>query len=334
MQIEKFVWDLTYACPLRCTHCYSESGRRAPRTPTPADLLRIADIIVQSGARRVSLSGGEPLLVRGWDEAARRLRDAGIAVTLFTSGWLLEDETLERILASVDATGVSLDGADAAMHDAIRQRQGSFERALAALEKMSAFKRARAAAGQPCFTLGVEFTVLRSNRAQLGAFVDLISTRFPGVDNIRLGMAIPEGPAADEAFAERELLAEDEMLAMLAEGPQLAARAANGVNVSVTDMRYYMPYSPYGGPGRAIAHIEPDGQLRAFGVYEAKVGSVLEEPLEVLWARALAWRNDPFVVERIGDIKNAHDWARAARVLDRKYGSPDDLLRIERRNAS
>ncbi len=21
-------WDLTYACPLRCIHCYSESGRR------------------------------------------------------------------------------------------------------------------------------------------------------------------------------------------------------------------------------------------------------------------------------------------------------------------
>jgi hypothetical protein len=129
---------------------------------------------------------------------------------------------------------------------------------------MSAFKRARAAAGQP---------------------------------------------AADEAFAERELLSEDEMLAMLGEGPQLAARAANGVSVSVTEMRYYMPYSPYGGPGRAIAHIEPDVQLRAFGVCEAKVGSVLEEPLEVLWARALAWRNDPFMVERIGDITNAHDWA-------------------------
>ena len=61
---------------------------------------------------------------------------------------------------------------------------------------------------------------------------------------------------------------------------------------------------------------------------------MLEEPLEVLWERALAWRNDPFVVERIGAIENAHDWARAARVLDRKYGSPDDLVRIARRNAS
>ena len=25
------LWEITYACPLRCTHCYTESGRRPSR---------------------------------------------------------------------------------------------------------------------------------------------------------------------------------------------------------------------------------------------------------------------------------------------------------------
>jgi len=330
--IEKFVWDLTYACPLRCTHCYSESGRRAARTPTPEQLLAIADVIVRSGAQRVSMSGGEPLLVRGWSAAARRLRDAGIQVALFTSGWVtLDDALLDELHASVHTVCVSLDGPDAATHDRIRAREGSFARALDALEALDARKRALVAAGQPAFALGVEYTVVRSNLDGLERFVDLIAARTTSVDTLRFGMAIPEGPAADEAFVASELLDEQHERALLARAPALAARATNGMKVSVTDMRYYVPYSPTSGAGRAIAHLEPDGQLRAFGVYEAKVGSLLDEPLDVLWARALAWREQPFVVDTVATIRDAHDWARAARALDRRYGSPDDLVRIARR---
>lgn len=164
-------------------------------------------------------------------------------------------------------------------------------------------------------------------------FASEITTALPGLDRVRFGMAIPEGPAADEGFAEGELLTEEEMLALIATEPRLVACAGNGVSVSVTDMRYYLPYSPYGTPGTRIAHLEPDGQLRAFGVYEAKVGSVLDEPLEVLWDRALAWRHDPFVVEQIQAIRSAQDWARAARVLDRRYGSDEDKARIRLRLA-
>lgn len=333
MLIEKFVWDLTYACPLRCTHCYSESGRRPAKTLPPEDLMKIAEIIVRSGARRVSLSGGEPLLVRGWGEAARRLRDAGIEVTLFTSGWIMDEAVAAEIGRSVSHVCVSLDGATAATHDRIRQRPGSFDRAMAALGVLARAKREREARGDRAPGLGVDYTVVRSNMDEAERFVAAITGAFPGLDRLRFGMAIPEGPAADEAFAEDELLTEEEMLTLLATEPRLVARARNGVSVSVTDMRYYLPYSPYGTPGTRIAHLEPDGQLRAFGVYEAKVGSVLMQPLEVLWERALAWRHDPFVVAQIQSIRSAQDWARAARTLDRRYGSEEDKARIRLRLA-
>jgi MoaA/NifB/PqqE/SkfB family radical SAM enzyme len=290
-------------------------------------------MMIRLNPKRVALSGGEPLLVRGWSEAARRLRDAGVYVTLYTSGWTLDEALAEEFVHSVSDACVSIDGATEATHDRLRRRAGSYRKARAALELLARFKRERKARGETCYTLGTDFTVVRSNSGELEQFVTDVTASYPGLDYVRFGMAVPEGPAADEDFAAQELLTTEEMLALNEAEGQLKALAHNGVRVSVTDMRYYIPYSPYGGAGATIAHIEPDGQLRAFGVYEAKVGNVLHEPFEVLWSRALAWRNEPFVAEQIKSIHTNHDWARVARVLDRRYGSEDDKARIALRTA-
>lgn len=333
MQASTFVWDITYACPLRCIHCYSESGRRPPKTPAPDAIDRLVDVMIGVRPERVAISGGEPLLVQGVWNAASRLRDAGIYVTLYTSGWRMDDQIAEQLERSVSAVAVSIDGATAETHDRIRQREGSFARAVAAVELLSRFRGERRSRGEPCFELFLEYTVVRSNLHELDAFVALMTERAPSVSRVRIGMAVPEGPGADEAFADTELLTEEQMLALVASSGRLAGQARSGVPVAVTDMRYYVPYSPYGTQGAKVAHIEPDGQLRAFGVYEAKVGSLLEQPFDVLWARALEWRNDPFVEEQIKSIRTPQDWARVARTLDWRFGSDEDKHRILLRRA-
>jgi MoaA/NifB/PqqE/SkfB family radical SAM enzyme len=249
-------------------------------------------------------------------------------VSLFTSGWTMDESIAHELARAVTTVVVSIDGATEATHDAIRQRRGSFRNAMESLGLLARVKRERSARGEACYTLGTDYTVVRSNLTETESFVENVTKRFPGLDLLRFGMAVPEGPAADEDFAASELLTEEEMLSLLDSEARLVALAQNGVRVSVTDMRYYIPYSPYGGPGATIAHLEPDGQLRAFGVYEAKVGNVLEEPFDILWSRALAWRSDPFVAEQIKSIRTTHDWARVARVLDRRFGSDDDKARI------
>jgi MoaA/NifB/PqqE/SkfB family radical SAM enzyme len=169
------------------------------------------------------------------------LRDAGLSVTLFTSGWTLEQEHVDALASCVDGVGLSIDGAGSRTHDRVRGREGSFDRACASLAKLAAHKRARRAAGEPCFTLGLEFTAIRSNVGEVGEFVERFTEAHSEIDTLRIGTAIPEGPAADQPFAEEELLSEDEMLALLAMAPSLQARARNGVAVSVTDMRYDVP---------------------------------------------------------------------------------------------
>ncbi|MFD0891348.1 radical SAM protein, partial [Streptosporangium algeriense] len=70
------IWDVTYACPLRCQHCYSESGRRPARQLDHDDMLTVAGAIASLRPTAMEFAGGEPLLVRGlFDVAARIARD-------------------------------------------------------------------------------------------------------------------------------------------------------------------------------------------------------------------------------------------------------------------
>lgn len=331
--IEKFIWDLTYACPLRCVHCYSESGRRAARMLDRDEAARVVEVVIAARPDRMSLSGGEPLLVPWWKDAATRFHEAGITVTMFTSGWLMDDRTAWDLGASVSSLAVSVDGPDSSTHDRIRGRSGAFHRAMGALEVLSRTKRTRRSTGEACYTLGIDYTVTRSG-ADLGglrAFVAAVTERFPELDFVRFGAVVPSGLAAEEDFAATEMLSLDELVGLSAAQEELATSAHHGAQVSVTDVRYFLPDTSLSALSERIALLEADGQMRAFPLYEAKVGNVLEDPLDVLWDRALAWRQEPFVVEQLHSVKTVADWARAARALDRRYGSPDDRARIAQR---
>ncbi|UVF21241.1 radical SAM protein [Microvirga terrae] len=333
VKIRKFIWDITYNCPLRCGHCYSESGRRPARTLDRAAAMRVVDVMLGAQAENVMFSGGEPMSVPWAVEAMKRLHDAGVEVTLFTTGWSMKERSAAALVDSVSGVAVSVDGADAAIHDAVRGRAGAFERGMKALDILHRVKDERRAAGRTCYTLGIDYTLTRpgAEEADLERFVDAAVERFPRLDFIRFGAVIPSGLAAERAFETTGLLTIDELVDMIDVGRRFAARHDGGPRISVTDVRYFLP-----SPGSSlvdldILQIEPDGGLRAFPIYEAKIGNVLHEPLEVLWPRAQAWRSDPFVAEQMGKVRTMADWADTTRTLDRRYGSEDDRARIARR---
>lgn len=331
--IERVVWDLTYACPLRCLHCFTESGRRAAGTLDQDDALRVVDVILASTARRVSIGGGEPFLAQWWQLATSRLTAAGLPVTLFTGGWTVTADLAARASRAVTGVAVSLDGATAPSHDYIRGRTGSFERALGALELLSRAKGDRRADGDRGFRLGLEYTVTQRGWSETEQFVTEMTTRFPEVDYINFGAVIPEGLAQERDFVAEQLLSDDQLAALSESESRLAGLALSEAEIRVVDARTFLPGGPAGGAGDRIAHIEADGQLRASTNFEAKVGSVLSEPLDQLWQRAIEWRNLPAVWTLRNSIQSLDDWAEVTRVLDRRYGSDQDKSRIARRSS-
>ncbi|MCZ0982320.1 cytochrome P450 [Streptomyces diastatochromogenes] len=71
------LWDITYACPLRCTHCYSESGRRPARRLSGEDMLRAADAILALGTEGVCLAGANPCSCRSCSRSRSGSRPPG-----------------------------------------------------------------------------------------------------------------------------------------------------------------------------------------------------------------------------------------------------------------
>jgi uncharacterized Fe-S cluster-containing radical SAM superfamily protein len=131
-------------CNLECTHCFVTSGPHEERHAmmSRADVrARVAEALAL-GVKEVYLTGGEPFLN---PQAELIIEDtlAHAPVTVLTNGtlfterrvaWLAERSRAARFALELR---VSLDGADAATHDAFRGA-GAWLRTLAGLRMLSA----------------------------------------------------------------------------------------------------------------------------------------------------------------------------------------------------
>jgi MoaA/NifB/PqqE/SkfB family radical SAM enzyme len=329
------VWDITYACPLRCVHCYSESGRRPSRELGHEDQLRVTDAIIALRPAGVSLTGGEPLLVKGVFGIAERFARAGIPVALYTGGWRLERWMVTAATEVLTQITVSVDGATAAVHDKIRGRAGSFDRAMAALARLTEAARDPSAAGGTGPRVGIDCVVVRSNLHQVDDFCIRLAPGLPGLDFITFGAAVPTGLANRNSFADAELLTDEQVdrLANHAEASRLQSLAPASVTVTTTDIRRLQMHPDLLARGIIfpVMQVEPDGAVRAMPIYEGTVGSLLTEPGELLWRRAVARWTDPFVTAALAGADTMAQWARAARRIDYHFGSDAVRARIDRR---
>ncbi|WP_224370219.1 radical SAM protein [Hyalangium versicolor] len=330
------IWDVTYACPLRCTYCYSESGRRASRQLGLADMLRVADALISLRPPSVQLSGGEPLLVKGLFQVAERFHAAGIPVALYTSGWLLEPEMIPEMLRLFAQIHVSVDGATARIHESIRGRPGSFDRAMRALTLLNDAAREERERTGRSIMLGVDCVVVQSNFQQLEAFCRELVPRFPEVKFVFFGAAIPAGLGNRQGFADRELLTDEQLHHLTSPNTlkHLRSLLPASVRLRMTDGRWLQMHPEDVARDRAaryLMQIEPDGDVRGMAVYEGTVGNLLEEPAQVLWERVFERPEDPFVVELLRPVRTRKEWAQAARRIDYHFGSEEVRARIDQR---
>lgn len=324
-------WDLTYACPLRCGHCYSESGRRAGRQLPFEQLVALADrILAERPVPAVTFTGGEPILVKGFLELAERLKRGGARLNLYTSGFRLGESTAARIASSFDRVGLSVDGPDPSINDFIRERAGSFEEAMRAAAMFDELS----AGGAAGYRWGFEVTVMKTNWSTLDRFVTEILPKFPNMAYLHLGALIPTGLASRETFASRELLDDDQMAELPFLEKRLRRMAPRRVDIRVFSNLPFLMHPQQIRRGFALDHLlklEADGRVRGMDIYEGTVGSLFEEPLSVLFRRTVERHHDPFVVRELSRVRTMRDWAAACRAIDLHFASDEDRARIEAR---
>lgn len=132
-------WQVNYRCNFRCSFCHYwiDPMGDQPET-TPDQFSHGAEKLAALGSLMISLAGGEPFIRHDIPDIVSRLARWHFPFVT-TNGWFITRELARELwTAGLWGASVSIDYADAKKHDAKRGMPGCFEKALAAIEHLSA----------------------------------------------------------------------------------------------------------------------------------------------------------------------------------------------------
>ena len=185
-----FYYEVTLACDLVCKHCRA----LAQEQPAVGELsTEQAKKLLEQAAgfpRRPTLvfTGGDPLKRPDLLELIRHASALGLRPALTPSATPLATcRAFEQVReAGIRHLGVSLDGVDAATHDAFRGVAGSFHRTMQMLDFARELK----------MPVQVNTTVTRRNVSQIDAIAELLAAR--GIAMWSVFFLVPVGRGIEE----------------------------------------------------------------------------------------------------------------------------------------
>jgi MoaA/NifB/PqqE/SkfB family radical SAM enzyme len=276
--------ELTHRCNLRCGFCFTDSPRRTLEgTPDISDetWLRVVEDAIATGVIEAVVTGGEPLLRKELAlSVIETFAEAGVAVSLVTNGWFVDEAVADRIAAVDDMrVHVSVDGASPEVHDAVRGGPGSWRRAVRAIDLLLA-------RGVP---VQANHTINSANAPTLQSCLEHLWLLGPGT--IGTATVVPIGAAAraggwgvDDPVMLRELR-------------RFRARGFGDVALAVSPPQV-LPRLDQWAPAAML--VRPDGTVLIDSMHPFSFGSV-DDGLATVWERINAessggtvskWRQD------------------------------------------
>ena len=297
-------WETTRSCNLACVHCRAS----AVCGPYEGELdtkrcLKLLDEIAAFSTPVIILTGGEPLLRQDIFEIASYGTAKGLRMVMATNGTLVTEEIAKKMIASgIQRVSISIDGLDAASHDAFRKVSGAFAGSMAGIEAM---KKA-----------GLEFqlntTITKANLGQIKGIFDL-AVRI-GAAAHHIFLLVPTGRGkemADQAippeayeetlnwFYEESLRAPIQLKATCAphyfrifhqkKGPVKSAAPQHGSAAGSAGALHAMTRGCMGGS--SFCFISHTGQVQPCGYLELDCGQIKEEGFGEIWANSSIFKN-------------------------------------------
>ena len=162
-------WEMTKACDLACFHCRAD----AQHEPSPCELSsdegrRMIDELAQLASPRpiLILTGGDCLKRPDLLELIDYAKSVSVPVALAPSVTpLLTPERMRELREhGIKTVSISLDGSDAATHDAVRGVPGHFDATMTTLAQLK----------DAGFTVQINTTVMARNVEQLADIAQLL----------------------------------------------------------------------------------------------------------------------------------------------------------------
>lgn len=179
--------ELTHSCLLKCVHCSSLADDSSIRQMKWDDCKRILQEASLMGVREIAFSGGEPLLWTNIADAVRYASEAGMIVSLYSTGNAPNVLSLFDTLKSAGLSRVMFSVFSRAQekHEKVTQFEGSLHTTLASVRK--------------CVSLGLHaefhFVPMSVNYKELRSVVEL--ARELGVKRVSALRLVPQGRAAN-----------------------------------------------------------------------------------------------------------------------------------------
>jgi radical SAM protein with 4Fe4S-binding SPASM domain len=296
---------LTYRCQNKCLFCYAAAPDRGRvvREMDTSEARRIIDRIYdEAHVPTVSFTGGEPTLREDLPELIAYAKGKGMRVNLITNGLRCADEAFVASLvqAGLDSAQVSLEGGNAAIHDAIVARPGAFALTSRAVTVLRA-------AGIHTHTNTTLCTANREHLEELVCFV----RRELGSEYMSMNMVIRTGTALDHPQIG---VSYREVAPLIAQVQAWCER--EGIRLVWYSPMPYCIFNPVqaglGSKSCAAADgllsVSPAGDVLPCSSFEQGLGNLLTHDFRHVWHGRAAryWRSKAFLPPRCASCAVKH----------------------------
>ena len=298
------VWNFTNLCNLKCRHCYQGAGPPLRSELSLSEKLRVVEELDRAGVASIALSGGEPTLHPDYLVVVKYAARRGFYVAVATNGWRYAD--LDELRRAVDAglryVEVSVDSATPRRHDAFRGVDGSWSRAIRALENAVKLGVSHAMA----------VTITRENISEVDDILDLAESI--GVKRVVFFNFIPVGRGSEIAEQDLDPFTREEFmryiyremrrrrLEIYTTAPQygrVVVQLSRGLEVAPTHcvvrgdpvVTAIAEFIGGCGAGRIYAAVQPDGVVTPCVFMPIATGSLRERSFRDIWENSELMRS-------------------------------------------
>jgi radical SAM protein len=287
------IWEVTQACDLACVHCRASAvpARHPLELTTEAGFELLAQV-AGFGRPLMVFTGGDPLKRPDLFDLLGRSVELGLRTTVTPSATpLLTEEAIRGFRdCGVSRMAVSLDGPDAASHDAFRRVSGSFARTVFALE----------CARRLGLDTQINTTVSRHNMGALARIAELVAAAEAKLWSVFFLVATGRASQSDDLTADEY----EQVFAYLYELSKAAP-----FDIKTTEAQHYRRYvaqrrkaegrrAPAEGAGRqagindgkGFVFISHTGEIFPSGFLPVSAGNVRRDRLEDVYRNSPLFR--------------------------------------------
>jgi len=276
-------FEVTLACPLKCNHCYSNSGYSKENELSDSEVFRILSEIKSLNVYTVNWTGGEPFARKNFFKFCEYV-DTFAHQDILSNGYLITEKIAKELTGLINLSGVqiSIDGGTAKTHDKIRGN-GSWERAVNAIKLLKEHE----------IPVGINSVISKDNKDCLSDLVQLAIDLQP--DYFRMVPVVKVGRAIDQEIAEIDRYNMQEKIFNFSK--------KYGDKVFITNLddsaAFLFDNRPLEHPGYKLhkdkikscqggvtsIHISSEGDVLPCGYFtkENSAGSLREKSLENIW---------------------------------------------------